>query len=242
MIVIVDYGVGNLRSIQNMLARGGFEATIARDHQTVARASKLILPGIGRFDYGMDSLRERGLVDVLNERVIGAQVPVLGICLGAQLLGRGSEEGSGGERGVGRVEGLGWIPMDVVAFDRERLVNGEKVPHMGWTDTTPVRRPGSAGDDADDLFAGIDAARFYYVHSYHFACDDARDVLCTARHGYEFASGVRRGHIFGVQFHPEKSHRFGKQFLANFAMLGVAAEDTTAEVAPAAAVPRAVNA
>ena len=147
MIVIVDYGVGNLRSIQNMLARGGFEATIARDHLTVARASKLILPGIGRFDYGMDSLRERGLVEVLNDRVMGARVPVLGICLGAQLLGRGSEEGSAGADGgrgggsAGRAEGLGWIPMDVVAFDRTRLVNGEKVPHMGWTDTTPVPHP-----------------------------------------------------------------------------------------------------
>jgi len=238
MIVIVDYGVGNLRSIQNMLARGGFDATIARDHQTVARASKLILPGIGRFDYGMDSLRQRGLVEVLNERVLGAQVPVLGICLGAQLLGRGSEEGGGGAGRTGGAEGLGWIPMDVVAFDRGRLVNGEKVPHMGWTDTTPARHRDQAGDGrndeaGDDLFAGIDAPRFYYVHSYHFACDDERDVLCTARHGYEFASGVRRGHIVGVQFHPEKSHRFGKQFLANFA---------APRVVPEAAAPAAVAA
>jgi glutamine amidotransferase len=242
MIVIVDYGVGNLRSIQNMLARGGFEATIARDQQTVTRATKLILPGIGRFDYGMESLRERGLVGVLNERVVGAQVPVLGICLGAQLLGRGSAEASGAGRNdgvggsAGRAAGLGWIPMDVVAFDRERLVNGEKVPHMGWTDTTPVRRPVHAA--GGDLFAGIEDPRFYYVHSYHFACDDERDVLCTARHGYEFASGVRRGHIVGVQFHPEKSHRFGQQFLANFAALGADA----AEAAPAATVAAAVNA
>jgi len=233
MIVIVDYGVGNLRSIQNMLARAGFEATIARDPQTIAQATKLILPGIGRFDYGMDSLRARGLVDVLNERVVGAQVPVLGICLGAQLLGRGSEEGGGGAGQGGRAKGLGWIPMDVVAFDRRRLVNGEKVPHMGWTDTTPA--PNAVGG-AGALFAGLDAPRFYYVHSYHFACDDAQDVLCSARHGYEFASGVRRGHIVGVQFHPEKSHRFGKQFLANFAALGTAAETATSAAAAAGAM------
>ena len=142
MIVIVDYGVGNLRSIQNMLARGGFDATIARDHRTVAQASKLILPGIGRFDYGMDSLRERGLVEVLNERVVGARVPVLGICLGAQLLGRGSEEGGGGAGRAGGAEGLGWIPMDVVAFDRARLVGGEKVPHIAllWELVSELRQ------------------------------------------------------------------------------------------------------
>jgi glutamine amidotransferase len=203
MIVIVDYGVGTPRSVRNMLGRAGIEAEISGAPDVVRRATRLILPGVGHFRFAMDSLAGRGLIEVLNDCVLGAGVPILGICLGAQLLGRRSEEGD--------CAGLGWVPMDTVAFDRSRLLNGEKVPHMGWAATVHA---GSA------LFSGMDAVpRFYYVHSYHFRCDDPDTVTCTAEHGYRFASGIAHRHIAGVQFHPEKSHVFGQQLLTNFASM-----------------------
>jgi imidazole glycerol phosphate synthase glutamine amidotransferase subunit len=134
-----------------------------------------------------------------------ADRPVLGICLGAQLLGRHSDEGD--------AAGLGWIEMDIVPFDRSRLAAPDKVPHMGWADTACRQHP---------LFDGLEDPRFYYVHSFHFACDAADEVLCGATHGYEFASGVGRGAILGVQFHPEKSHVFGRRLLKNWAEMSFA--------------------
>jgi glutamine amidotransferase len=150
----------------------------------------------------MAKLRERGLVEVLNERALEAKVPVLGICLGGQLIGRGSEEGSS--------EGLGWVAMDTVAFDRGRLSDDQRVPHMGWADTASTGHP---------LFESQDDPRFYYVHSYHFSVDEPGDVIATAEHGYRFATGVARGNIMGVQFHPEKSHAFGLKLLKTFATM-----------------------
>jgi glutamine amidotransferase len=200
MIGIVDYGLGNLRSIQNMLRRFGVNSVISNDPTKLRAAEKLILPGVGHFRYGMDRLRERGLIDLLNERALEARVPILGICLGAQLFGRHSEEGD--------AAGLGWIAMKTVAFECARLTGGEKVPHMGWADTAGVAHP---------LFKGMsEPPRFYYVHSFHFLCDEPQDVLCEATHGYRFASGVVKGNIIGVQFHPEKSHIFGRQLLKNW--------------------------
>lgn len=203
MITIIDYGLGNLRSIQNMLQRAGFQSVISRDPDVLQAASKLILPGVGHFRYAMELLNNLGLVEVLNERVLEARVPVLGICLGAQLLGRGSEEGN--------AKGLNWVPMDTVAFDRTQLRQGEKVPHMGWAETS----------HADCVLFGEmgNTARYYYVHSYHFRCDAPEMVICTAEHGYRFASGVAHRNIMGVQFHPEKSHKFGMQLLKNFALM-----------------------
>lgn len=203
MIVIVDYGVGNVRSVQNMLQRSEIGSVVSGDPRTIRDATRLILPGVGHFRHAMSSLRDRGLIDVLNERVLEARVPILGICLGAQLLGRGSEEGD--------CEGLNWVAMDTVRFDRSRLGQGPRVPHMGWAVT-------SHGDSP--LFAGMDApARFYYVHSYHLRCDDPATVTCTAEHGYRFASGIADRHIVGVQFHPEKSHVYGQRLLENFAVM-----------------------
>jgi glutamine amidotransferase len=207
MIVIVDYGLGNLRSVRNMLDRAGVESLISSEPDAIRSASRLILPGVGHFRFGMESLRARGLVEVLTERVMTAGVPVLGICLGAQLLGRRSEEGG--------PEGLGWLPMDIVAFDASRLAAGDKVPHMGWSRTDHTGGP---------LFRGLDEdARFYYVHSFHFQCDDPQMVICTAEHGYRFAAGVGRGNVYGVQFHPEKSHAYGRQLLQNFASMDAGA-------------------
>jgi glutamine amidotransferase len=200
VIVIVDYGLGNLRSISNMLDRAGIQSVVSSEPGIIRAASKLIFPGVGHFRFGMQSLHERGLVEVLNERVLEARIPVLGICLGAQLLGRGSEEGD--------CLGLNWVPMDTVRFDRAQMQHGERVPHMGWAATSYTESA---------LFQGMrETPRFYYVHSYHFRCDDPRMVLCTAQHGYRFASGVAFGNILGVQFHPEKSHVYGQQLLKNF--------------------------
>jgi len=204
MIIIIDYGLGNPRSIQNMLRRAGFKADISKNPDSLRAASKLILPGVGHFRFGMESLHKLGLVDVLNERVLDVRVPILGICLGAQFLGRRSEEGE--------CSGLNWVPMDTVRFDRSRMRHGEKVPHMGWTETSYTEC---------GLFHGMRGAqRFYYVHSYHFHCDDPGTVMCTAEHGYRFASGIASGNILGVQFHPEKSHVYGQQLLKNFASIG----------------------
>lgn len=207
MIGIVDYGLGNLRSIHNMLDKAGIASVISGDAEVLSAADKLLLPGVGHFRYGMEQLHASGLVDVLNRRVLDARVPVLGICLGAQLLGRHSEEGD--------CKGLGWIEMDTVAFDRNRLRASEKVPHMGWAETSHTAHP---------LFAGQpeEPPRFYYVHSFHMRCDDAADVICEADHGYRFTSGVARGNVMGVQFHPEKSHVFGRQLLKSFAAMDFA--------------------
>jgi glutamine amidotransferase len=202
MIAIVDYGLGNLRSIQNMFARAGVESVISSDPGLLRAASKLVLPGVGHFSFGMESLRKGGLLDLLNQRVLEERVPTLGICLGAQLLGQRSQEGD--------CSGLKWVPMDTVRFDTARM-NGEKVPHMGWAETNHT---------SCALFRGMSAApRFYYVHSYHFRCEDPGLVICTTQHGYRFASGVAFGNIFGVQFHPEKSHVYGQQLLENFASM-----------------------
>jgi len=205
MIGIVDYGLGNLRSIQNMLGRSGFKSVISDQPQTLAACERLILPGVGHFRYAMEQLRARGLVEFLTEQALDEKKPVLGICLGAQLLGRHSCEGD--------ADGLGWIDMDIVPFDRDRLTTTDKVPHMGWADTACRQHP---------LFEGLEDPRFYYVHSFHFACDVEDDVLCEATHGYEFASGVARGAILGVQFHPEKSHVFGRRLLKNWAEMSFA--------------------
>lgn len=202
-IHIVDYGLGNLRSIQNMLQRFGVSSQLSRNVDELQGAAKLILPGVGHFAFAMARLRELGLIEVLNELALVRKIPVLGICLGAQLLGQHSEEGD--------CEGLGWVKMRTVAFDRSKLAENLKVPHMGWADTKACRPSLMDGLPSD--------SRFYYVHSYHFVCDLPETVTCMATHGYEFASGVQDGNIHGVQFHPEKSHQFGLQLLKNFVQL-----------------------
>lgn len=204
MITIIDYGVGNLGSIRNMLLRAGIACTVSKSPDDIRAASRLILPGVGHFKFAMEKLHQSGLIPLLNQRVREEAVPLLGICLGAQLLGRRSEEGD--------VAGLGYVPMDVVAFDRSRLTGGEKVPHMGWAVTQHA---------AHALFQAMEEPpRFYYVHSFHFRCDDPQTEISWAEHGYRFASGVRHGNILGVQFHPEKSHVYGQRMLKNFAAMG----------------------
>lgn len=201
MITIVDYNTGNLNSIANMIRKAGGDAQISSDVEVVKRATKLILPGVGHYDYGMKNLRANGMAECITERVMVDKVPILGICLGVQLFMNGSEEG--------KEPGLGWIDGEAVAFDRSRLSKELKVPHMGWSE---VRY-----NTTSRLFQGFtETPRFYFVHSYHLRCHHAEDELAYCRHGYEFTAGVERNNIVGVQFHPEKSHRFGLQIMKNF--------------------------
>ncbi|WP_260583188.1 imidazole glycerol phosphate synthase subunit HisH [Sphingopyxis sp. PET50] len=202
MITIVDYDAGNPRSIINMLAYLGVSAELTGDPDTVAKAGHLILPGVGKFDWGMRRLHDKGLAGPLDEAVKRG-VPILGICLGAQLLTRGSEEGE--------LPGLGWIPARTVAFDRSQLDARLKVPHIGWADTE-----WAAGRR---MTVSTSNPRYYYVHGFHIVCDDPTTELCRAEHGYGFTAGVEQDNVFGVQFHPEKSLSFGMAVLRHFAGL-----------------------
>jgi glutamine amidotransferase len=205
MIVIIDYGMGNLGSIQNMLKKIGAQAVISSDIQAVERADKLILPGVGAFDTGMKQLEELGLIDVLNDKVLNRKTPTLGVCLGMQLLMQGSEEGVR--------PGLGWIDGETIRFRFDPKRTNLKIPHMGWNTVTIIRD--------GTLFKGLnqEEARFYFVHSYHVVCNREEDILTRSFYGYDFASAVQRGNIMGTQFHPEKSHKFGMKIYENFVEL-----------------------
>jgi glutamine amidotransferase len=199
-VSIVDYGLGNLGSVANMLRKIGVSSVMASKPEEISRATALILPGVGHFDTGMRNLRERGLEPALTGQVMEKQVPVLGICLGAQLIARGSEEGT--------EPGLGWVAADVKKFKFADAVK-LPIPHMGWNDVE--------SSDAV-LFKGLvpGQTRYYFVHSYHLVADDTSDVAAWANYGYRFAASVRRGNIYGTQFHPEKSHKHGMQLLRNW--------------------------
>jgi len=202
MVTIVDYGVGNLASIANMARKAGTECAISGDPKVLAAADRLILPGVGAFDRAMANLSERNLIPVLNERVMERRVPTLGLCLGMQLFARGSEEGTRA--------GLGWLAADNRRFHFEQMNgNTPKVPHMGWNFIEPA--------SPTVLLERLPPEpRFYFVHSYHLQCDDPADVMCWTTYGYRFASGIHRGNLWGTQFHPEKSHKFGLALLKNF--------------------------
>jgi len=203
MITIVDIGTGNLGSILNMLRRIKASAKVTSSIADIESADKLILPGVGAFDNAMKNLDRLGLIDVLNKRVQEHRAPILGICLGLQLFARRSEEGI--------LPGLGWLNAEVVRF-RSDGQSDVRIPHMGWNTTTLEKD--------DPLFADMkDETRFYFVHSYHLVCREPTDVLTTTQYGHEFVSSVARDNVRGVQFHPEKSHRFGMKLLENFARL-----------------------
>ena len=203
MTAILDYGVGNLGSILNMLKRIGSRAFLTSDPSAVSEADRVILPGVGHFDHCMSSLRESGFIPELEKHVLRGGKPMLSICVGCQMLMERSEEGT--------QPGLGWLKGRVRRFDEKRLPPGLKIPHMGWSDVTPIRE--------DPLFESLPKPRFYFVHSYHVECEDARDVSGSATYGYEFPASLRKDNIHGVQFHPEKSHRFGMKLLENFSGL-----------------------
>jgi glutamine amidotransferase len=201
MIVIIDYGMGNLGSILNMLKKIGAPASVSADAREIANADKLILPGVGAFDTGMKRLNELNLIDLLNDKVRVRKTPTLGVCLGMQLLMQKSEEGL--------LPGLGWIDGETVRFRFDPQETHLKIPHMGWN-TISIKRQGVPFRDMPP------DARFYFVHSYHVTCEHEEDVLTTTEYGYEFVSGLQRENIMGAQFHPEKSHKFGMKLLKNF--------------------------
>lgn len=201
MIAIIDYDIGNLAAVANMLQRVGAQGVVTSDPQVIAGAERIILPGNGHFDACMRGLNASGLRPLLERRVLEEKVPLLGICVGAQMLGLSSEEG--------QEPGLGWIDLRVVRFP---AMQGLRVPHMGWNHVAAA--PAAVGHR---LLDGLpDDARFYFVHSYCLEPAHAADRLLDATYGVEFAAGVVHGNIAGVQFHPEKSHRFGKILLTNF--------------------------
>lgn len=201
MIVIVNYGVGNLASVSNMLRKAGGDVRVSQDPGEIRAADKLLLPGIGHFDYGMKMLNASGLREALDRFALELRRPVLGICLGAQILGKGSEEGVS--------PGLGWIDMTCHRFD---MVPGIRVPHMGWNQIVSKK--------ASPLLEQMrEEARFYFVHSYRMQCADHNDVLATAMYGMEFTCAVQHENIFGTQFHPEKSLRDGLALMQAFVEL-----------------------
>ena len=201
MIVIVDYKTGNIGSIQNMLKKIGHPSIISNEVESIKAAKKLILPGVGSFDYGMRKLRELNLLDALNERVLTDKIPILGICLGAQLCCMSSEEGT--------EQGLGWVDATVKKFSTQKENKKYFVPHMGWDHVQPLKE--------SKLFIELESeARFYFVHSYSIHCANQQDVLTRNSYSFTYDSAFEKGNIIGVQFHPEKSHKFGKHLLRNF--------------------------
>jgi glutamine amidotransferase len=203
MITIIDYKTGNLGSIQNILKKIGEDSVITSDKEVIARASKIILPGVGAFDTGMRNLAELNLKDILNEKVLAEKTPILGICLGMQLLSKGSQEGL--------LPGLGWIDAETVRFNFSDTLE-YKIPHMGWNFIQQQKESSLFTDMYPD-------ARFYFVHSYYFEAHDNSDILSSTNYEIEFTSSVEKGNIIGVQFHPEKSHKFGMRLLKNFVEL-----------------------
>ena len=201
MITIIDYNTGNLGSIKNMLKRIGINSQISNDISTIEKADKLILPGVGHFNYGMQQLQQSGLIPIINKKVLEDKIPILGICLGVQLFTENSEEGI--------EKGLGWIKGRTVAFDKAKLEANQKIPHMGWTDVTNYNN--------SKLFENMyDEPRFYFVHSFHLNLDKEVECLVKAKYGYEFSAGIEHENIVGVQFHPEKSHKYGMKLFENF--------------------------
>jgi len=200
MLTIIDYGVGNLTSIHNMLKKAGVPSIISGDHNDIARASKILLPGMGAFDNCMEKFNQAGLRDLIERRVMEEKVPVLGICVGLQMFMSGSEEGV--------LPGLGWIKGSTVRFRPAEMDSSLKVPNMGWLEIVPAK--------SSKLLVELEGSRFYFAHSYHIEIMDEGDKLLSAKYGYDFAVGVEKENIVGVQFHPEKSHRFGMQLLKNF--------------------------
>jgi glutamine amidotransferase len=204
VISIVDYGVGNIQAIANIYKRLNIPVRIARTAEELAGAERLILPGVGAFDWAMDRLNKSGMRGVLDELVLSQGKPVLGICVGMQMLAKRSDEGT--------LDGLGWIDGEVKKFDRAPPSQRAYLPHMGWNDVEP--------QCLERLFKDIGATgRFYFLHSYYFAPKDQNMILGVTDYGGTFASCVRAGNIYGVQFHPEKSHQWGIQLLKNFAVM-----------------------
>lgn len=204
MIHIVDYGLGNVQAFMTMFRRLGITAIRAQNAQDLAGAKKIVLPGVGAFDYAMELLNASGMREPLDDLVLNQGIPVVGICVGMQILAEGSDEGVS--------SGLGWISGRVRSFACQPRSADLPMPHMGWNDVEPVTTA--------PIFKDLEKnARFYFLHSYYFESAHASDIAATTEYGFKFSCSVHRGNVFGVQFHPEKSHHWGAALLKNFAEL-----------------------
>ena len=201
MISIIDYGAGNIGSIKNMIKKIGLKSTITRDIDEIKNSTHIILPGVGSFDYGMNNLKNLNLKDILNHMVLDKKVPFLGICLGMQLITKSSEEGD--------LPGLGWIDAEVIKFKFDD--NTFKIPHMGWNFVEIKKN--------NKILSEEELQRFYFVHSFHVKCNSEKDVISKTNYNYNFVSAINKDNIYGVQFQPEKSHKYGKTLLDKFLKL-----------------------
>lgn len=208
MIIIVDYGMGNLGSIVNMFKKVGVKSKISSDLQEITNASKLVLPGVGNFDKAMRSITAAGMIPVLNKKALNDKIPILGICLGMQLLTDKSEEGG--------LSGLGWIPAQTLSFKKKfkelGLPNTQRVPHMGWNEVRVENKCNLTNNFYDN-------SRFYFVHSYYVNCEEDKHCMLKANYGLEFDAAIHKDNIYGMQFHPEKSHKFGMCIFENFSQI-----------------------
>lgn len=203
MIAIIDYGCGNIRAFENVFKKLNVPFQVAKEVDDLSVPSGIILPGVGAFDFVMQSFNKSGMRDIVESKVIQDKVPVLGVCAGMQIMANSSEEGE--------ESGLGWIGGTVRHFDTSRIPFTTKVPHMGWNSISPKQ---------SEIFSGIKSGtRFYFVHSYYFDPEDASSSIATSDYGGEFSSAVSRANVYGVQFHPEKSHSAGIELLRNFSNL-----------------------
>jgi glutamine amidotransferase len=204
MITLIDYGVGNIFAFQNVYKRLDIPTKIAKTSQDLIDAKKMILPGVGSFDYAMAQLNASGMREKLDELVLEKKVPVIGICVGMQMMGNRSDEG--------KLEGLKWIDSEILKFDETLIQQRTKLPHMGWNDVTPINN--------HPLFIGLEKeAIFYFLHSFYFKCKNEAESIAISDYGISFSSAVHRENIYGIQFHPEKSHQYGEKLLHNFAKL-----------------------
>ena len=201
MICIVDYGTGNLGSIRNMIKRIGYQSTITSDPNVLSNASKIILPGVGSFDYGMNNLSKYNLIEILNHKVQNEKVPILGICLGFQLMTMRSDEG--------KLNGLGWFNAETILFNFSSHKKKLILPHMGWNKVKIINK--------SLLINGLnEKSKFYFVHKYHIQSFEKNDIILNSNYGYEFVCSMSKENIMGVQFHPEKSHKWGMILFENF--------------------------
>lgn len=204
MIGLINYGSGNINAIANIYNRLNIDFTFINSAEDIDKADKLILPGVGDFDETMTLLSQMNIIDPLNDYVVKRSIPILGVCVGMQILGESSEEGS--------LAGLGWIKGSVKKMNESAILEKPYLPHMGWN-SVDIKRE-------HQLFDGIDTSDgFYFLHSYHFDCMDNNDILCTSRYGIEFTAAINRNNVYGMQFHPEKSHANGIRLFKNFANL-----------------------
>lgn len=204
MLTLIDYGVGNINAFLNIYKQLNIPVTVAKTADDLKYTSKIILPGVGHFDYAMEQLEASGMRQKLDKLVLESKVPVVGICVGMQMLASSSDEG--------KLPGLGWLDASVKKFDEKSIQYATHLPHMGWNDIKPVKE--------NSILKGMENdAKFYFLHSYYFHCNRSEDTIAVTDYGINFSCAVNKENIYGVQFHPEKSHQYGIQLLKNFADL-----------------------